>query len=443
VYPPELTQGFDTPLVAGSTVGPLFTYENLKNMEMLVVARVLSRPEPATGFYVSKSWCKAALQWLEVQQEQFNGMGGSKKPKKLSKKQQRIRNRRLSDASPPWPNVNSDLLCPHSNLQRCGTKASRARRRVLDKQAWKVLKRLYPDSKPLESVEGECLQCLMEEEMKKKSKSDHEERERQRRKLPLSCPLVRGLYTRSRGVPPSSSLEQAAGKCPLMPGVYSVLPRAWCYKWRRYLKTGDETCPFAPCASELLCDAHRLPLIPPHLESYLYGETLQLLGSSGEREDAPPASSAVVAVLPGRMDLNDETVQALRAAGLSRAEVACQRLAMMNLERQQQQQQAPVALSSSPTPTKEQLDRENSVVVEILTQDEWIALQKWWPKMHSALCLGFTVGQDGGITWSTPPCRDCDPSGHLTRCDLYVKNRARTWIKKSSSSSRPPASLEY
>jgi hypothetical protein len=157
VYPPELTQGFDTPLVAANPVGPLYTYENLKNMEMLVVARVLSRPEPPTGYYVSKSWCKAALRWLEVQQEQHQAMA-SKKPKKLSKKQQRLRNRRLSDASPPWPNVNSDLLCPHSNLQRCGTKASRARRRVLDKQAWKVLKRLYPDSKPLESVEGECLQ---------------------------------------------------------------------------------------------------------------------------------------------------------------------------------------------------------------------------------------------------------------------------------------------
>jgi hypothetical protein len=169
------------------------------------------------------------------------------------------------------------------------------------------------------------------------------------------------------------------------------------------------------------------------LESYLYGETSQLLGS-GEREDAPPAS--VIAMLPVGMDPDDEIVQALRAAGLSQAEVASQRLAMMNLQRQQ----APMVMS--PPPTKQQLDRENSVVVEILSQDEWIALQNWWPKVHSTFCLGFTVGEDGGITWSTPPCRDCDPSGHFTRSDLYVKNRARTWIKKSSSS-RPPASLEY
>jgi hypothetical protein len=182
-----------------------------------------------------------------------------------------------------------------------------------------------------------------------------------------------------------------------------------------------------------LCDAHRLPLIPPHLESYLFGETSLLLGS-GASEDAPPAFA--VAMLPVGMDPDDDTVQALRAAGLSQAEVASQRLAMMNLQRQQQQQQQPMLLSP---PSKEQLDRENSVVVEILTEDEWIALQQWWPKVHSNFCLGFTVVGDGGITWSTPPCRDCDPSGHFTRSDLYVKNRAR--IKKSSA--RAPVSLEY
>ena len=42
---------------------------------MLVVARVLSRPEPPiherdSCFYVSKSWCRAALSWLEVQEEE-------------------------------------------------------------------------------------------------------------------------------------------------------------------------------------------------------------------------------------------------------------------------------------------------------------------------------------------------------------------------------------
>jgi len=438
VYPPELTQGFDTPSVAGNQVGPLYTYENLKSMEMLVVARVLSRPEPASGYYVSKSWCKAALRWLEVQQESLD-----KKPKKkLSKKQQRIRNRRLSDVSPPWPNVNSDLLCSHSNLQRCGSKASRAKRRILDKQAWKVIKKLYPDSNTLDTFEGECLQCRMEEETKKKTQADEVERERQERKRPLSCPVVRGFYTRSRGVPLTSI--QQTGKSPLKPGVYHVLPRAWCYKWRRYLKSGEGGEPCAPCASALLCDAHRLPLIPPHLESYLYGETCQLLGTSGAVEDVPPLAAAAFVPVVGLAPNDEDIIQALHAAGLSPGEVASQRMAMMNLERRAvadaQQQQVHNAFMS---PTKDQLDRENSVVVEILTQEELKALKKWWPKVHSNLSFGFTVDANGNVSWSIPPCRDCDPSGQFCRSDLYVKNRARGWVKKSSDKKRAPASLEY
>ena len=42
------------------------TYESMRNMEMLIVARSISRPEPTledkdSGFYVSKSWCRSAL----------------------------------------------------------------------------------------------------------------------------------------------------------------------------------------------------------------------------------------------------------------------------------------------------------------------------------------------------------------------------------------------
>eukprot|EP00978_Attheya_sp_CCMP212_P007180 scaffold16717_cov53-Attheya_sp.AAC.3 len=76
VYPAELTDGFDSPTVgwAGTSKdsgGHYLTYEALRNMELLVVARVLSRPEPPLHerregcFYVSKSWCRTALRWLE------------------------------------------------------------------------------------------------------------------------------------------------------------------------------------------------------------------------------------------------------------------------------------------------------------------------------------------------------------------------------------------
>ena len=83
VYPTELTEGFDTAVVGGernatSCPGNSFwtSYEALRNMEMVVVARILSRPEPPVserlkgGFYVSKSWCKSTLKWLDFQSEE-------------------------------------------------------------------------------------------------------------------------------------------------------------------------------------------------------------------------------------------------------------------------------------------------------------------------------------------------------------------------------------
>ena len=203
-YPSDLTEGFDTPIVSGEVKSAavvqtasyfaanknnkknkkhvhqqqkhqqqlksspsasvrtptkkVLTYEMLRNMEMLVVARVLSRPEPPihernSCFFVSRSWCKAALRWLEVQEEEMkekeerrrhaalaaeeaklaaaaasaahhtpNKKGGKhthnrKSPhpgssgkKKLSRKEQKQRDRRMSDSLPPWSNINTDIV---------------------------------------------------------------------------------------------------------------------------------------------------------------------------------------------------------------------------------------------------------------------------------------------------------------------------------------------
>lgn len=63
----------------------------------------------------------------------------------------------------------------------------------------------------------------------------------------------------------------------------------------------------------------------------------------------------------------------------------------------------------------EQLDRENYRVVEILTDEEFTALEKWWPDISVNYALRFAVAKDGSgrrnIIWSTPPCRECDASG--------------------------------
>jgi hypothetical protein len=143
----------DAPSTAGTasagtaiaTTTVLYTLEDLRTIELNVVARVLSLPEPKSGFYVSKAWIKKTLLWLEKVNEPPSAVehtssssSNSKSSRKLTKKQQRQRNRRLSDVSPPWPNANSDILCEHQNLQHCGAKAGRSRRKLMDKHAWKV-----------------------------------------------------------------------------------------------------------------------------------------------------------------------------------------------------------------------------------------------------------------------------------------------------------------
>jgi len=190
VYPSELTEGFDTPIIGGEVNESYYhTFEALRNMEMLVVARVLSRPEPPisereSGFYVSKAWCRAALRWLDVQTEERKerenfslkkkqdaivliddsssskkterGMGGKKSKKRL-KKQERLRNRRHSDASPPWPNVNHDIMCEHGHLKCSTIRSTRAKHQLVDRMAWKCLKKLYPDSVQISMKQGECV----------------------------------------------------------------------------------------------------------------------------------------------------------------------------------------------------------------------------------------------------------------------------------------------
>lgn len=512
-----------------------YTFEHLRNMELLVVVRILSRPEPpsedpnngpsgtAAGcgyYYVSKSWCKTALKWLEWQQERQQqyakeaaalATSHHKKSKsnKISKKQQRLRQRKYSDASPPWPNVNSDIVCCHDQLQMCSNrKSARARRKVLDKQAWKCLKKLYPESSPLEAVKGECLQCLLETETEKKTQQQREQQLKEERKAPLSQPVLRRFYTRTRGVPvhclkdtavaaagmsssgytigaaidtkedledkkmsakpssticieePSSSTTTTTkttptkfGRCPLVPGKYYAVPRAWCHAWRKYMKTGEGTGQLLPPdASALLCDAHRLSLLPPHLESYLYGESPQLWLSKKQLLDEEmddESSSSVACLSPSPVARRSVPVVGLSpglpdfgAADfgfLSPAELAQQQRALMTLERQreqqrereaalqQQQEEAGAAAAGgrrSSFTAGEQLDRENYCCVEILAHDELEALQNLWPRGTSIFRMSFQVLPNQEVAFSTQPCRECDASGKANFCKIPKNSKA-------------------
>jgi hypothetical protein len=503
-----------------SSPTPLYTFEHLRNMELLVVARVLNSPEPATGYVVSKSWCKTALRWLEDQQERRYNMehlktksssSGKKKAKKQLRKQQC--EKQGSKVPPPPANVNSDITCEHDQLQHyTSIRSARARRRLLDKQAWKILKALYPESTCLPSSSANCLQCQAEACQAQKAAADELEAAKQRRKLPLQNPVLRRVYTRTRGVPeqclrdrrnntdsyiaaataaeenerldckmPASTLvhrkepveteeDDHPGmyptNCPLVDGTYYILPRSWCHGWRRFMKTGESgmsSTVFAPPdAASLLCDAHRMALLPPHLESFLYGETSVLLGSSNspstqsslsvESEDNP----APVAFLPVGQGPTQESILAMRSLGLNEQEIALQLSAMRTIEARQRhlQRQAPMNVAEESTVSRnELLDRENHSVVEILSQDEFKALEACWPgttvfglrfniqSMTRSVGNGTESSPKLAVNFCTPICRSCDSSGR--RCSVSIKNRARGWVRRSAEKARAPASLEY
>lgn len=340
--------------------------------------------------------------------------------------------------------------------------------------------------------------------MVRKTEQDLAEQVKLERKKPLSNHHVRQFYTRSKGVPTnclvpgnndllaaSSTVTCARQPCPLVPGKYVILPRAWCHQWRRYIKTGEGYMPLPPDSTGLLCDAHKLALLPPHLEAFLDGETSQLLSSVRQQEahpspeagvgvatnnpltgfSAPPPLPAVPVGVHPTLDIN--MVNSLMAAGVSQSEFASQRLAMMQIQEEQHQQRllAPaVAAAANPhavVPTANQvggrresfsnndlLDRENHVVVELVTQEEWTALVETgcWPKQDSNFCITVTVDGPYKVGFSTLPCRDCDPSGlqysaNASHCSSS-KNlksprfRSKRWEPKSVEQKRIP-SVEY
>lgn len=184
--------------------------------------------------------------------------------------------------------------------------------------------------------------------------------------------------------------------------------------------------------------------VQPHLEAFLRGETPQLYSSvkdgrqDGVSSPSPvmasiAASSVVVPRSPVGVQpvLDAETINALVAAGISRTEAVSQRMAMMRLEeerhQQQQQEQRVITLDdldnesnnnstrrrSRESCNNELLDRENHVVTELVTHEEWLALQEVgsWRKQISAYTMCVTVDNDGSFAFSTMPCRECDPTG--------------------------------
>ena len=361
--------------------------------------------------YAFIAWCKNALRWLEDQQErqlqrtEIQQIGSAKKGKKTTRKTSKKVQRNKTDRVPPPPaNANSDITCMHDQLQyNTSVRSSRARRRLLDKHAWKVLRALYPESTCLPVSNGECVQCRAESCQSIKAIQDAQELAKQQRKLPLQNPNIRRFYTRTRGFPEhclkdrqqqqqalqnsNNELEQehdyfnvdirrefqddckisaicttpiakktvdlyddnddmyqtlsSARDCPLMDGCYYVLPRSWCRDWRKFIKTGEggtsATMFAAPDAAGLLCDAHRMALLPPHLEAYLYGKSSVLLAGIAAKVTTSSSSNSNVetittTTLPVGQGPTEDSIAAMRELGLGEQEITLQLNAMRAIE---------------------------------------------------------------------------------------------------------------
>ena len=215
------------------------------------------------------------------------------------------------------------------------------------------------------------------------------------------------------------------------------------------------------------------------MEAFLNGDTPQLFASV--KQDVPSSYSPVLASVAAasvavprspvgvQPILDIETINALVAAGISRTEAATQRMAMLQIEEDQQQQrqrqrrfeqrfEQPQRVivnpesSSSSCCNNELLDRENHVVTELVTHEEWLALQEtgcWLKQQVStsnlySMCV--TVDKDGSFAFSTLPCRECDPTGlrFSTTC-ASMKNmfRSKRWEPKNVEQKRIPPNLEY
>lgn len=193
----------------------------------------------------------------------------------------------------------------------------------------------------------------------------------------------------------------------------------------------------------------------PHLEAFLCGDTSQLLASVKPELASSPAAAASMPMSPVGVHptLDLSVVNSLMAAGISQSELALQSMALIQIQEEQLQLEevfVPAAIAAPPRRdsccNNELLDRENHVVVELISHEEWLALQETgcWPKQVSHYSVTVDVNTSGRFGFSTLPCRDCDATGLRFMACASVRNkfRSKRWEPKSVEQKRVPH-LEY
>jgi hypothetical protein len=223
----------------------------LFSIEIKAILKAINAPAHTkdSGYWISLSWLTNAKLYYEaisLPETSFN-----KKSSTPNKKVTKIRARRGSDALPPWPLINTDIICSHGCL--ASTKGVRAKRRVIEKKHWFMLRKFYPQGPSFKSTKQECIECSGSQSLLKSPVEI-----KSSRYINPESPLF-GVFKRKNGVPSHcltmrDEYEAPLAKFrPLMAGIYHIIPKEWLVRWRQFIKdTSIASPPMFDCGS-LLC----------------------------------------------------------------------------------------------------------------------------------------------------------------------------------------------
>ena len=248
------------------------------NMILGAINSPLNSKESMTGFWISSTWLTNAKLYFEaiplpdLPKPSSSSSSGHNSVKKVTPlKKLKIRARRGSDALPPWPLINNDILCCHQLL--APNKGLKAKRRVIEKKNWNILRKFFAEGPEFRSNMNECSECSQSLSSLKEIKPLEAKRARF---IDPNSPLA-AVFARKSGVPSHcltirDEIEASmAALRPLLPGLYFIIPRDWLRLWRLYMKDSSIAMPPLFDCSTLLCEEHNLLLVPPHAEEYLVG----------------------------------------------------------------------------------------------------------------------------------------------------------------------------
>lgn len=175
-------------------------YNRFKNIYYIILTIML-----ASGYWISTCWLSNAKKYFDSLVLPDLERQVAKTPKK---RQSKIRHRRGSDALPPWPDINTDLLCAHNNLSLSsgrGLVGLKGRRKAIDGRSWYILRKFYPHGPAFKcSTSSECPVCYAEKKEAQASAVGKKEAELQVRRNDFIPADLEALSARKCGVPVAS-----------------------------------------------------------------------------------------------------------------------------------------------------------------------------------------------------------------------------------------------